>query len=107
MEMRFVGLVLLAASGYAQTGTFTPMGNMTVPRLFHTATLLPNGKVLIAGGYTGCFGPSGQCTATNSAELYDPASGTFTTAGSMNTVHPTGGVLLPDGRVLFSEGYST
>ena len=44
----------------------------------HTATLLPNGKVLVAGGNNG----SGILA---SAELYDPASGTWTATGSLNT----------------------
>ncbi len=47
-----------------------PTGSMTVTRYFHTATLLRNGQVLIAGGAV--VGPDG------SAELYDPAAGTFT-----------------------------
>ena len=44
----------------------------------HTATLLPNGKVLVAGGMT-------AATFSSSAELYDPASGTWTTTGSLDT----------------------
>jgi len=49
---------------------------MNAARAEHTATLLPNGKVLIAAG----FDPSGILIA--SAELYDPASGTFTLTGA-------------------------
>lgn len=41
------------------------------------------------------------------AELYDPASGTFSSVGPPTLVRPEGGVLLPDGRVLFAEGYPT
>jgi hypothetical protein len=52
-------------------GVFTPAGDMSVPRSRHTATLLPDGRVLIAGG--------------GSADVYDPATGTFTPAGEMNT----------------------
>jgi hypothetical protein len=57
------------------TGNVTNTGNMTVSRDFHTATLLPNGKVLITGGRTG----SGSGYAyLQTGELYDPATGTFT-----------------------------
>jgi hypothetical protein len=58
---------------------------MTVGRMGHTATLLPNGKVLIAGGED-----PGENTLT-SAEIYDPLSGTFTVTGSMTSAR-IGGV---------------
>ena len=48
---------------------------MSTNRYFHTATLLPNGKVLIAGGYND--------SPHSSAELYDPATGTWTATGAM------------------------
>ncbi len=77
------------------TGTFTLIGAMGARRNLHTATLLPNGKVLIAGG-----------TWSNpSAELYDPATGTFTATGSMGTNrwgHTA--TLLPNGKVLIAGG---
>src|SRR5438067_288885 len=89
MKTSFVLLLVLAAAAHAQSpGAFTTTGNMITPRFSHTATLLHNGMVLIAGGAA-------------SAELYDPATGTFTPTGSMTTAYLTGGaVLLPDGKVL-------
>ncbi len=49
-----------------QTGTWAPTGNMTTLRELHTVTLLPNGKVLVAGGFNNASG------TLKSAELYTP-----------------------------------
>jgi len=57
---------------------FSPTGSMTAARDTHTATLLSDGRVLIAGGYAGL-------TYLASAELYDPKTGTFSPTGSMAT----------------------
>ena len=64
------------------TATFLKTGSMTTSRNSHTATLLPNGKVLIAGGDFSAGGSSG-ISALASAELYDPATGTFAATGAM------------------------
>lgn len=101
MKTRSLLLALLGASSYAQTGTFAPTGNMTVPRFNHTATLLPGGKVLISGGSTTCH-IGAPCDWSDHAELYDPATGTFTAVGSMNYV--TGVLFLPDDKVLIVGG---
>jgi len=75
-------------------GTFTTTGSMSVKRVFHTATLLTTGKVLVAGGHDA------------SAELYDPTSGTFAaTANSMSVGRSSHtATLLADGKVLIAGG---
>ena len=67
-------------------GAFKPIGNMTAPRGGHTATLLPNGKVLITGG---------RRDGLTSAELFDPVTATFSSTGEM---------VIPDGEVLIAGG---
>jgi hypothetical protein len=137
------------------TGKFTVTGSMADPRSAHTATALKGGKVLIVGGgsghypsqtiyrsaelfdpATGKFASAGQTTVGRhkhaaillgsgkvlilggsdnrdwhgeyaSAEIYDPASGTFAATGVMNTARfklPSAAALLPNGRVLVAGG---
>jgi len=76
--------------GFGQRYSPLPSHEMTVPRVDHTATRLPDGRVLIAGGWA-CASPGVVCMDTDyqvfaTAELYDPATQTFTpTKGPMTT----------------------
>jgi len=84
------------------TGTFTPTGSLaTTTRGQHMAVLLSNGKVLIVGGGSWDWGGS----ILSSAELYDPATGTFTATGSMATARVDfTATLLSTGKVLVAGG---
>jgi hypothetical protein len=81
-------------------------GSLSLPRAEHTATLLDNGKVLVAGGYT--RGPySNQVTYTKAAELFDPVTGLWTPTGSLNAPHDGHtATLLANGEVLLAGGYT-
>jgi hypothetical protein len=88
-------------------GTFTATGSMTVGRWSHTATLLPSGQVLMVGGEGGLSDTlaTGVSAALASAELYDPAAGTFTATGSMAMArYSHTATLLPSGMVLIAGG---
>jgi hypothetical protein len=62
-----------------KTGLFVPTGSMATARTLHTATLLTDGRVLVTGGESVGWNFAGPFLAT--AELYDPATGTFGPAG--------------------------
>lgn len=86
------------------TDTFTPAGSglMATERTYHTATLLKDGRVLIAGG----MNRTGR--ALDSAILFDPESGKFIPTGSMaEPRYAAAATLLRDGRILISGGAST
>src|ERR1043166_7401811 len=76
--------------------TFDLTGTMTTPRVGHTATLLLDGTVLVAGG---------SAEHPRSAETYDPTTGKFTATGDMIAAHSNhAAVLLPNGQVLIAGG---
>src|SRR5580692_1638101 len=93
MRTSIILQVLLFASGAAalaqSPGTFMATGNLVAAEGFPQATLLSNGKVLITG---------------NSAELYDPVSGSFSPTGNIDSRTFNSCTLLADGRVLIAGG---
>src|ERR1700694_5709000 len=108
MKATFIlSAVLVLGGGWTTTmalaqspGTFNPTGTLTTARQFHTATLLPNGKVLITGGFVGDYS-----SAFSSAELYDPSTGTFSATSDMTTArYAHTATLLPNGKVLIAGG---
>jgi hypothetical protein len=84
------------------TGTFSAVGDMPFAREHHAATLLTSGKVLIAGGVTG----ESASIAISAAELFDPATGTFSRTADMTSPRQSfTSTLLDDGDVLVTGGY--
>jgi N-acetylneuraminic acid mutarotase len=98
---------LSAARGQAAlydpaTKAWTTTGGLQTPRRLHTVTLLADGKVLVTGGISG----SAQFPAPGlaAAELYDPATGTWATTGSMRTARWGHSAVLVGGKVLVAGG---
>lgn len=82
--------------------TWSSAGSLSTGRDLHTATLLENGKVLIVGG----IGDSGSLGSLASAELYDPATNTWSSSGSLLTARQDHtATLLGNGKVLVAGGY--
>src|SRR6266404_4712964 len=82
------------------TSTFTLTGNMSIERSAQTASLLPDGTVLIAGGV-----PSILTIASPTAEIFSPSTGTFSATGSMTMQREYAqAVILPNGNALIAGG---
>jgi len=78
----------------------TKIQDMLTDRAVHTATLLPNGNVLIAGGF------NSRGVPLSSAEIYDPTLNRFLPTGSMNSPRQSHtAILLPNGKVFIAGGY--
>ena len=93
------------------SGKFTPTGTMNAAREFHTATLRNDGTVLVAGGAELTSAAEGTTQegllpeSMATAELFDPASGTFTPTSDMASARARhAAILLPDGRVFVTGG---
>jgi len=85
------------------TGQWTTVGSMTDPRFLHTATRLPDGSVLVAGG--AYLDSQFQTVILASAEIFDPATGNWSSAGSMTearVIHTA--TLVRTGEVLAAGG---
>jgi|SRR5688572_16328336 len=82
------------------TGTVSRTRNMTTGRAAHTATLLPDGKVLVAGGFA-------EGSSLGSTEVFDPATETFAGRGNMSVARSGHtATLLSNGKVLIAGGYN-
>ena len=115
------GRVLVAGGGNAAAPTFaatasaeiydpatnawTSAAPMSLPRALHTATLLSDGEVLVAGGATAYTGSRGTVTA--SAEIYNPGSNAWHAAAPMSAARYVGSAAaLANGQVLVAGGWS-
>jgi hypothetical protein len=98
-QLPYTGLMLASAEVYDPvTGQFTAVADMAYSRTGFIAVLLPNGKVLVAGGFNGV-------SATTNAELFDPSTGHWSGTGSLlEAKWGAPCVLLPNGEVLISGG---
>ena len=107
LERPVILLLLSFAAGLAfmqpcaaTPGEWNYTGSLETARFRHTATLLSDGRVLVAGGGAGQNGPLA------SAELYDPATGIFSDTASLNSARDSHtATLLPDGKVLVAGGF--
>jgi hypothetical protein len=107
-----LGLILVPVLAFSRSGAPWPSGSgsvteiaaMRIARASQSATLLPSGKVLIAGGFSGSGGESNPYSST---ELFDPHSGTFEQAASMS-IGRSGhtATLLKNGKVLIVGGWT-
>ncbi len=92
------------------SGDWSWAAPMSTPRALASATRLPDGRVLVAGGdesWLGADSTGASQTVLSSAEIYDPSTNTWQSAGAMSVPRAThSAALLPDGHVLVTGGWS-
>lgn len=99
-DVLLVGYEFSAQIYHPSSGSWETTGQMIQRRSHHSATVLADGRVLVAGGWIG--GP-----VISSAEIYDPNVATWTATGSMlHQAEPNASMLLSDGSVLVVTGNS-
>src|SRR6185295_9306391 len=101
------GTILDALLYHPDTGEWSSTGHLIHHRARsnHTATLLPNGKVLVAGGWSDVANEFGYRFTLRSSELYDPDTETWSFAGDFNTPRASHtATILPDGKPLLVGG---
>ncbi|HUP70375.1 MAG TPA: kelch repeat-containing protein [Acidimicrobiales bacterium] len=92
-----------AGASISPPGRWRPTSPVPTPRFSHTATRLPDGRVLVAGGAV--YEP-GRQVAVATAEIYDWRTGTWSPAAPMSSARANHtATVLPDGRVLVAGGY--
>ena len=104
-RLAIVAFASFGVPAWAQAPPSTPgfalSGSLHAARLVHTATLLNDGRVLVAGGGQGPDWLDGYWDVPG-AELFDPVRGSFTPAGTFRQSHTA--TLLPSGKVLLAGG---
>jgi len=89
------------------TGTWSVTGDLNTGRNGHSATVLPDGNLLIAAGHGfPCSGGFCYSTVNTSAEVYNPATGTWNYTGSLSRRSNHTATLLPNGQVLVVGGWN-
>jgi len=106
MVVALLATLLVSTPQAVAAAPWTNAGNMSVPRVGHTATKLPNGRVLVVGGTN--FNGNNGYEFHRSAEAYDPATNSWKRVAGMTTAR-TGhsATLLPDGKVLVVGGLTS
>jgi hypothetical protein len=96
-----VALILPATAGALNQVTFSQVGNLTTPRQYPGTARLPDGQILLVGGYDGT-------DDLNTAEIFDPKTNTFSASG-LGTMaegrYAPVAAALPGGRILVAGGY--
>ncbi len=101
-RLALAAVALAFTAGLPRPASADSAGTMIVPRYNHTATLLPDGRVLVAGGFAQ-MGTDFPTTAT--CEIYDPATNSWAFTGTLHEARENhAAILLADGRVLVAGG---